>query len=337
MHDLTEVRRSESRTQQLQSELAHISRLSALGEMGSALAHELNQPLAAVANYITGSRRLLADAPGPAAAKIEGALERAAEQVMRAGQIIRRLRDFVSRRAVERSPSGCPELVEEASALGLVGAREKGVGAQVPARRAHDLVFADRVQIEQVLVNLLRNGLDSMEERRAARADGVEPPASARPDRDRGLRHRRRHRARTRWRGCSIRSSPPRRRGSASGLSISRGIVEAHGGEMWAENNAGRRRDLPLHAAPARGRRGMSGKGLVYIVDDDEAVRDSLDLLLSSAGLCDPDVRVRRGVSRLAARGGARLPVVRHPHARHERDGAAGDACGAATAGFRSC
>ncbi len=94
MHDLTEARRSETRTQQLQSELAHISRLSALGEMGSALAHELNQPLAAIANYITGSRRLLADAPGPATAKVEGALQRAAEQVMRAGQIIRRLRDF---------------------------------------------------------------------------------------------------------------------------------------------------------------------------------------------------------------------------------------------------
>jgi two-component system sensor kinase FixL len=98
MHDLTEERRSESRTQALQAELAHISRLSALGEMGSALAHELNQPLAAIGNYITGSRRLISDVQGPAAAKIESALARAAEQVLRAGQIIRRLRDFVSRR-----------------------------------------------------------------------------------------------------------------------------------------------------------------------------------------------------------------------------------------------
>ena len=163
MHDLTEERRSESRTQALQAELAHISRLSALGEMGSALAHELNQPLAAIGNYITGSRRLLADAPAPAAARIESALERAAEQVLRAGQIIRRLRDFVSRRAVERRPESLVKLVEEASALGLVGAREQGVALNYSLDPEHNSVLVDRVQIEQVLVNLLRNGLDAME------------------------------------------------------------------------------------------------------------------------------------------------------------------------------
>ncbi len=134
MHDLTEERRSESRSQALQAELAHISRLSALGEMGSALAHELNQPLAAIGNYITGSRRLIAEAPGPTAARVDSALERAAEQVLRAGQIIRRLRDFVSRRASERRIESLAKLVEEASALGLVGAREKGRDAQIQSR-----------------------------------------------------------------------------------------------------------------------------------------------------------------------------------------------------------
>jgi len=238
MHDLTEVRRSESRTQQLQSELAHISRLSALGEMGSALAHELNQPLAAVANYITGSRRLLADAPGPTAAKVDGALERAAGQVMRAGQIIRRLREFVSRRAVERSSQRLSSLVEEASALGLVGARDKGVTLKFKLDPGHDLVFADRVQIEQVLVNLMRNALDAMEhsERRVLTVSScARPPGRieiAVTDTGAGIAA-----------DALARLFEPffttKAAGLGVGLSISRGIVGAHGGEMWAENNVG--------------------------------------------------------------------------------------------------
>ena len=238
MHDLTETRRTESRTQQLQTELAHISRLSALGEMGSALAHELNQPLAAIGNYITGSRRLLADVPGPAAAKVEGALERAAEQVMRAGQIIRRLRDFVSRRAVERKPERVSKLVEEASALGLVGAREKGITLLYKLDPAHDLVLADRVQIEQVLVNLLRNGLDAMEasERReltvASRLSSPGAVEIAVSDTGSGISA-----------DAMARLFDPffttKAAGLGVGLSISRGIVEAHGGHMWAENNEG--------------------------------------------------------------------------------------------------
>jgi two-component system, LuxR family, sensor kinase FixL len=238
MHDLTEERRSESRTQALQAELAHISRLSALGEMGSALAHELNQPLAAIGNYITGSRRLLADARSPATARVEAALSRAAEQVLRAGQIIRRLRDFVSRRGSDRRIESLARLVEEASALGLVGAREKGVTLKFRLDPAHDTVYVDRIQIQQVLVNLLRNGLDAMET--SARRDltvssrrlalgFVEVAVS---DTGAGLAS-----------DTAARLFEPffttKPAGLGVGLSISRGIVEAHGGEMRAENNEG--------------------------------------------------------------------------------------------------
>jgi two-component system sensor kinase FixL len=236
MHDLTEERRSESRMQALQAELAHISRLSALGEMGSALAHELNQPLAAIGNYITGSRRLLADARGPATARVETALARAAEQVLRAGQIIRRLRDFVSRRASDRRIESLARLVEEASALGLVGAREKGVTLKFKLDPAHDAVYVDRIQIQQVLVNLLRNGLDAMET--SARRDltvssrrvalgFVEVAVS---DTGAGLAGD----AAARLFEPFFTTKPA---GLGVGLSISRGIVEAHGGEMRAENN----------------------------------------------------------------------------------------------------
>ena len=236
MHDLTEERRSEGRTQALQTELAHISRLSALGEMGSALAHELNQPLAAIGNYITGSRRLLANAPSPIATRVDSALERAAEQVLRAGHIIRRLRDFVSRRVSERSVESLARLVEEASALGLVGARERQVTLKFKLDSRHDAVVVDPIQIEQVLVNLFRNGLDAMAStpRRELKVTSrLVAPALvevAVADTGTGLAP-----------DTLARLFEPffttKAAGLGVGLSISRGIVEAHGGEMRAENN----------------------------------------------------------------------------------------------------
>ena len=256
MRDLTEERQAESRTQQLQAELAHISRLSALGEMGSALAHELNQPLGAIGNYLTGSRRLLAELAGPAAAKIEGALEKAAEQTLRAGNIIRRLRDFVSRRETERRVESLAKLVEEASALGLVGAREKDVALRFELDPRCDRVLADRVQIQQVLVNLLRNGLDAM-----ADSTRRELTVSSRRTEDGMLE-------------ISVSDTGPgigpdaaarlfepffttKPSGLGVGLSISRGIVEAHGGEMHAENNAAGgaifRFTLPLQSVSGAG------------------------------------------------------------------------------------
>ncbi|HXT05904.1 MAG TPA: PAS domain S-box protein [Roseiarcus sp.] len=258
MHDLTEERRSESLAQQLQSELAHISRLSALGEMGSALAHELNQPLAAIGNYITGSRRLLAEMPGPGAARVAGALEKAAEQVLRAGQIIRRLRDFVSRRPSERRVESVAKLVEEASALGLVGAREKRVTLRYKLAPECDDIFVDRIQIEQVLVNLLRNGLDSMEcaSRRelivSSRLVSRGVLEIAVSDSGAGISAQ----ALARLFEPFFTTKPA---GLGVGLSISRGIVEAHGGDMHAENNehggATFRFTLPL------ARKGEAGKG----------------------------------------------------------------------------
>jgi two-component system sensor kinase FixL len=236
MHDLTEERRSEGRSQALQSELAHISRLSALGEMGSALAHELNQPLAAIGNYITGSRRLLANAPSPTTTRVDSALERAAEQVLRAGNIIRRLRDFVSRRVSERSVESLAKLVEEASALGLVGAREKEVTIKFKLDPLHDRVVVDPIQIEQVLVNLLRNGLDAM-----ASAPRRELTVSSRLAAPAVVE------VAVADTGCGLAPDTLARlfepffttkaAGLGVGLSISRGIVEAHGGEMRAENN----------------------------------------------------------------------------------------------------
>jgi two-component system sensor kinase FixL len=163
IRDLTERQKTEARLQELQSELVHISRLTALGEMASALAHELNQPLSAIANYMKGSRRLLEKRADEESVMVREAMDKAAEQSLRAGQIIRRLRDFVSRGESERRVESIKKVVEEASALALVGAKERGVRVRFNLDPAVDLVLADKVQIQQVMLNLVRNAIEAME------------------------------------------------------------------------------------------------------------------------------------------------------------------------------
>ena len=150
IRDLTERQQTEARLQELQSELVHISRLTAMGEMASTLAHELNQPLSAIANYLRGSRRLLEGASDEKSAAMRDALDKAADQAMRAGQIIRRLRDFVSRGEGEQRVESITKLVEEASALALVGVKDRGIRVQFQFNPEVDQVLADRVQVQQV-------------------------------------------------------------------------------------------------------------------------------------------------------------------------------------------
>ena len=163
IRDLTERQKTEARLQELQTELVHISRLTAMGEMASTLAHELNQPLSAIANYMKGSRRLLENSTDENSAMLRDAMDKAAEQAVRAGQIIRRLRDFVARGESERRVESVKKLIEEASALALVGAKDLGVRVRFQFDPAVDLVLADKVQIQQVLLNLMRNAIEAME------------------------------------------------------------------------------------------------------------------------------------------------------------------------------
>ena len=140
-----------------------MSRLTAMGEMASALAHELNQPLAAIANYMKGSRRLLENRQDQSLGPVSDAMQKAADQALRAGDIIRRLRDFVSRGESERRVEDVKKMIEEASALALVGAKDKGVHVRFVFAPGLDYVLADKVQVQQVLLNLVRNAIDAME------------------------------------------------------------------------------------------------------------------------------------------------------------------------------
>jgi two-component system, LuxR family, sensor kinase FixL len=237
VRDLTERQDTQTRMQELQSELMHISRLTALGEMASTLAHELNQPLSAIANYLSGGRKLL-ERETPDMVRAAEAMEKAADQALRAGQIIRRLREFVSRGESDREIESLSKLVEEASALALIGAKELGVRVSYSFDPRVDLVLADKVQIQQVILNLIRNAIDAMMTS-PTRALKITTEAA---DRD-GL-------ARVSVADTGPGLSPEiaerlfqpfmttKAQGMGVGLSISRTIVEAHGGRIWVETNA---------------------------------------------------------------------------------------------------
>ncbi|TKB85324.1 MAG: GHKL domain-containing protein, partial [Mesorhizobium sp.] len=231
---LTERYRAEARIQEQQQELLHMARFTALGEMASTLAHEINQPLTAITNYLKGSRRLLEKSTEENAPMLREAVEKAAEQALRAGDVIRHLRDFVARGESERQVERLPTLIEEASSLALVGAREVDVRVSYKLDPAAELVLTDRIQIQQVLLNLMRNAIEAMQgvPRRelqvmtVARDDGMAEVSVI--DTGTGLAPE-----------VSAQLFQPfvttKKQGMGVGLSICRTIVESHGGHIWAE------------------------------------------------------------------------------------------------------
>lgn len=236
IRDLTDQQLTEERLKELQSEVTHMSRFTALGEMASTLAHEINQPLTAISNYLRGSRRLLERMEGENVEMLRDAISKAADQALRAGQIIRRLREFVARGESERRIESLPKLIEDASTLALVGAREHGIAVSFRLDPAADLVLADRIQIQQVLVNLMRNAIDVMSEGGAVRrldiatATGPEDQVEVTvADTGSGL-------APEVARQLFQPFVTTKRKGMGLGLSICRTIVEAHGGKIWVNS-----------------------------------------------------------------------------------------------------
>ncbi|MEX1083076.1 MAG: PAS domain S-box protein [Xanthobacteraceae bacterium] len=238
IRDLTERQKTEARLQEIQAELVQVSRLTALGEMASTLAHELNQPLSAIASYLRGSRRLLDSGRDEDMAAVRDAMDQAAEQSLRAGLIIKRMREFVARGDSDRTIENLRKLIEEASALAFIGAKEYNIHVSHRFNPGEGFVLVDKIQIQQVLLNLIRNAVEAMHEtpRRelviatSYRDDGIIEIAVADtgpgipPDVERQL------------------FQPfftTKRQGTGIGLSISRAIVEAHGGRLWVESNPG--------------------------------------------------------------------------------------------------
>jgi len=239
IRDLTDQQLTENRLKELQSEVTHMSRFTALGEMASTLAHEINQPLTAINNYLRGCARLLDRLEGEPVPAMREALARAADQALRAGQIIRRLREFVARGDSERRVETLNRLIEDASTLALVGAREHAIAVSFRLDPRAEQVVADRIQIQQVLVNLIRNAVDVLAESPGARElvlatalldDGMVEISVA--DSGTGL-------------APEVREHlfqpfvTTKQKGMGLGLSICRTIVEAHGGKISADARPG--------------------------------------------------------------------------------------------------
>lgn len=238
IRDLTDQQLTESRLRELQSEVTHMSRFTALGEMASTLAHEINQPLTAINNYLQGCQRLLDRPEGRDIALLKDAVGQASSQALRAGDIIRRLREFVARGDSERRVESLPRLIEDAATLGLIGAKEHGVTVSFRLDPAVDLVWADRIQVQQVLVNLIRNAVEVLGDAPGPRSLAIETARAGEfveitvADTGGGLAP-----------DVAARLFQPfvttKQKGMGLGLSICRTIVEAHGGKIWVESRPG--------------------------------------------------------------------------------------------------
>jgi two-component system sensor kinase FixL len=236
IRDITERQGTEQRLQDLQSELLHVSRLSAMGQMAAALAHELNQPLTAIMNYVKAATRTMSALEGPQIEKAREWMEKATNQTARAGQIIRHLRDFIEKRESSRSYENLNKVVEEAIALGLVGSGDANVKVRLELDPSVPPTLIDKVQIQQVLINLIRNGIEAMQDsprrdltiRTATDPDAVEVGVS---DSGPGLSEE-----------VAARVFQPfvttKEKGMGIGLTICQSIIEAHNGRIWATPNA---------------------------------------------------------------------------------------------------
>jgi two-component system, LuxR family, sensor kinase FixL len=239
IHDVTDRRQSEDEARQLQERLTHFARLSTMGEMAAGLAHEINQPLSAIATYSQACQRFVRS-PDRNDEDVLEALEQINAQALRAGEVIRRLRNFVKNREVKREPVECNRLLEDLRTLAETDARLHNVRLRIEAEPNLPYVYADPIQLQQVVLNLVRNAIDAMSEAPETRREVV---LSARlspegeievvvADQGTGL-------APEATQHLFNPFFTTKAGGTGLGLAISQSIVRAHGGRLWHTPNAG--------------------------------------------------------------------------------------------------
>ncbi len=239
--DITERKRAEStirekdaRLREVHAQLLHVSRVSAMGQMSLALAHELSQPLAAVANYTAAAKRVT-ETKGKMTEQALGWIEKAAQQAIHAGDIIHSLRRLLEKKAIDASANDINQSINEVASLALIGTKVEGVDVRLDLSENLPLAVIDKIQIQQVMFNLLRNSIEAMSKSKkreltvstSQKGDGIEVVVS---DTGPGLpREVEEHLFQP-----FVTTKP---KGMGIGLSICHDIIKGHGGKLWAVPN----------------------------------------------------------------------------------------------------
>ncbi|GAA0535228.1 two-component system sensor kinase FixL [Rhizomicrobium palustre] len=239
VRDLSEKRHFSRNIDRMRTELAHVGRLSELGQVSAGIAHELNQPLAAMMNYSSLAKRLISSGGKKELVRAQSAISKAVGQAQRASEIIRRMRGFIEHRETKRKDESVNAIVEEALALGLIGTHGEGIAPILELAPDLPSVFVDRLQVQQVLVNLLRNAVEAMGEspRRelvlsTGRNSHGEVEVAVR-DSGHGI-------PQETLRKLFMPFFTTKPGGMGIGLLISQSIVEAHGGQITVESEEGK-------------------------------------------------------------------------------------------------
>jgi two-component system sensor kinase FixL len=239
LRDLSAQKRAEAEMRLAQNRLAHVGRFSLMGEMIAGIAHELNQPLAAIMTYAQAGRRMLGQSAGQVA-ELESICDRIAGQAQRASDVLARLRDFIRKQEVVKRPLDIAGVVNASLELIEADARMEGIVVRVRCTPDLPTVYGDVIQLQQVLINLTRNAVDAMKGS-PGRALGIDIQVEPENDREGGvlisvIDH-----------GAGIPAHlqesifhpfvTTKADGLGVGLAISRTIINAHGGEISCQPN----------------------------------------------------------------------------------------------------
>lgn len=239
IRDLTEDKRAEERKLRQHTDMIAASRLTTMGEMAAAMAHEINQPLAAIANYASAAERLMEAGPD-CRDDVKSALARVKEQAHRAGEIIRKLRSFVKPESTSLEARNLKRVIEEIHPLAEVDARANNISLEFDIADKLPEVVVDELQFQQVILNLLRNAIDATldsdpDARRVELHGYISAPDEVRVDvvdRGHGI-------------SDAVRNNvfnpffTTKSGGMGMGLTICQTIVKSHGGKLGFENNPG--------------------------------------------------------------------------------------------------
>ena len=236
--DITEQRQAEEEARQHHADLVHVSRLCTMGEMAAGLAHELNQPLAAIVNYTQGCVRRIAQAPGTSQHELLEALRQVTQQAQRAGEIIRHLRNFVSKSGQQLSRTAFNPLIRNVLNIAAMEVRKNRVVVRLRLSEPLPEIEVDIIQIEQVLLNLIRNGIEAMAASTDPKELLIRTTKNERNEVEFSITDH----------GEGIPSEADfarvfdaffttKSQGMGMGLAISRSIIEAHHGKLWVRRN----------------------------------------------------------------------------------------------------